>query len=241
MLRIARVLGVSRAALWMLRVETEARWLKLVARLWPPAIFARRRLQRQRNLLLNVACGPFVADGFVNLDLRRYADGVFPWDCRRSLPVADGSCSGIRIEHFLEHLDPRDELPRLLAECHRALAPGGVLRIIVPDTARYLRAYVEGGRRGFDALAIMNPFPDDLPTPLDIVNHVFHQWHEHRWAFDEENLSWRLREAGFDGVSVTEFRQSQLPALGAADRDEHAVYSLYVDCVKTAASARQAA
>lgn len=231
MLRIARAVGISRATLWAIRIELEALWVGLLVRVWPPRRLAWRRLRRERDLLLNVASGPFLVAGFVNLELRPYHAEVFRWDCRRSLPVADGSCRGIRIEHFVEHLDPRDELPPLLRDCHRALAPGGVLRIIVPDTARYLRAYVDGGRRGFDALDVPDPFPSDLPSRLDVVNHVFHQWHEHRWAYDLENLSWRLRDAGFDEIAVSRFRESRLPAL-AADRDEHAADSLYIECAR---------
>ena len=78
-----------------------------------------------------------------------------------------------------------------------------------------------------------DPLPSDLPTRLDVVNHVFHQWHEHRWAYDVENLSWRLREAGFANIERSRFQVSRLPSL-AADRDEHAAYSLYVECVKPA-------
>jgi predicted SAM-dependent methyltransferase len=206
MLRLARAVGVPRATLWAVRIELEAAWVGLVRRVWPPARLEWRALRNQRGLLLNVASGPFGIDGFVNLELRAYHKDVFRWDCRRSLPVGDQSCRGIRIEHFAEHLDPRDELPALLRDCHRALEPDGVLRIIVPDTARYLRAYVEGGRQGFDALDVPDPLPSDLPTRLDVVNHVFHQWHEHRWAYDVENLSWRLREAGFAGIERSHFK-----------------------------------
>lgn len=231
MLRLSRALGLTRATLWALRIEVEARWLWVVRHAWPPARLAWRALADRRHLLLNVGSGPFVLDGFVNLELRAYHRDVFRWDCRTSLPVADASCRGIRIEHFVEHLDPRDELPDLLIDCLRALEPNGVLRIIVPDTARYIRAYVESGRQGLDALAVPDPFPDDLPTKLDVVNHAFYQWHEHRWAYDVENLSSRLRAAGFDDIQRSGFGISRLPPLGA-DRDEHAPYSLYVECVR---------
>jgi len=233
MLQLARTLGVPRATLWAVRIECEALWVRVVNLAWPPARRVIRELRRRSGLLLNVASGPFALDGFVNLELRAYHPDIVRWDCRTSLPVRDGSCRGIRIEHFVEHLDPRDELPLLLSDCHRAMAEGGVLRVIVPDTARYLRAYVQGLRAGFDELATPDPFPSDLPTALDVVNHVFHQWHEHRWAYDVENLSWRLRAAGFTDLHVASFRESLLPAL-ALDRDEHAPYSMYVEGVKRA-------
>ncbi|MGE0041805.1 MAG: hypothetical protein AB7H88_17445 [Vicinamibacterales bacterium] len=231
--RLARRLGITRALLAALRVEAESAAIGARARAWPPARRALAAIRHGRGLLVNVACGPFPLDGFVNLDLRAYVAGVVPWDCRRSLPCADGACAGIRIEHWVEHLDPRDELPALLAACARALAPGGVLRIIVPDAGRFLAAYAAGGRGGFDALGVPDPLPDDLPTPLDVVAHTFHQWGEHRWGFDAENLAWRLSAAGLADVTREAFGRSRLAPLGA-DRAEHAKYSLYVEAVRPA-------
>ena len=93
-----------------------------------------------RGALVNVACGPQILDGFVNVDLLGPPPRI-RWDCRRSLPLADGGAAGIRVEQFVEHLDTREELPDFLRDCLRVLEPGGVLRIIVPDAARYLQAY----------------------------------------------------------------------------------------------------
>jgi hypothetical protein len=68
---------------------------------------------------------------------------------------------------------------------------------------------------------------------MDVVNHIFHQWHEHRWAYDFETLTHRLNVAGFTRVKQMQYRTSLLPVL-AQDRDVHAPYSLYVDAVKDA-------
>jgi predicted SAM-dependent methyltransferase len=189
-----------------------------------------RRLRAERNLLVNVACGPQILDGFVNLDLMGPPPRI-RWDCRRGLPLADGSAAGIRVEHFLEHIEPREELPAFLRDCHRVLELGGVLRVIVPDAERYLHAYCSPGLDGFRQLAVPDPFPQDLPTRMDVINHVFHSWHEHRWAYDSETLAHRLRAAGFNTIERAGFGQSRLPAL-AQDREHHAQYSLYVEALK---------
>src|SRR5882672_4629097 len=179
-----------------------------------------------RHVLVNVACGPQILDGFVNVELLGPPPRV-RWDCRTSVPVADGSAAGIRVEHFFEHIEPRQHVPAFLQDCRRALEPGGVLRVIVPDAERYLRAYCEPGLDGLRAMAVPIPFPDDLPTRMDVVNHVFHSWHEHRWAYDFETLSHRLRAAGFTVIERAGFGKSHLPAL-AQDREHHKPYSLYV-------------
>jgi predicted SAM-dependent methyltransferase len=194
----------------------------------------RSRLQELLALtdpIVNVACGPHVAPGFLNLDLEPCDPSVVHWDCRRSIPVGGGRAAGVRVEHFVEHLEAREELPAFLADVHRALRPGGVLRVIVPDAERYLRAYCRDDLAGFRELATPDPFPDDLPTRMDIINHVFHQRHEHRWGYDFETLANRLRAAGFARVERMGFAQSMDPRL-ACDRPVHAPYSLYVDAVK---------
>lgn len=190
------------------------------------------RLRAGRDLLVNVACGDHVLGSFVNLDLHPAAPGVLAWDSRRTLPLADGSARGIRVEHFVEHLETREELPAFLRDCHRGLRCGGVLRVIVPDAERYLHAYCRPDLLGFRELEVPDPFPLDLPTRMDVINHVFHQWHEHRWGYDFETLAHRLHQAGFTEVERSAYRQSREAAL-ADDRDVHAPYSLYVDAVKT--------
>jgi len=197
-----------------------------------PSWRRRLRVVRSRSgVLLNVACGPQVLEEFLNIDLLPAFPDVLAWDCRRSVPVADGAARGIRVEQFVEHLETREELPAFLKDCLRALAPAGVMRIIVPDGERYLRAYCADDDSGFRALAVPDPLPADLPTRMDVINHVFHQWHEHRWAYDFETLAHRLSEAGFPRVVRSAYRQSLLPEL-ADDRAVHAPYSLYVEAIK---------
>jgi predicted SAM-dependent methyltransferase len=211
-----------------LRLEVNAIGCKLAYLIFPWRWNRLRAVQVAQNQLVNVACGPHVAEGFLNIDLLPCDSRVMAWDCRRSLPVGDGCAAGIRVEHFLEHLDPRDELPTFLKNARRALRAGGVLRIVVPDAERFLRAYCRDDEQGFRELAVPEPFPGDLPTRMDIVNHVFHQWHEHRWAYDFETLAHRLRAAGFSRAERTSFAESMDPRL-ACDRAVHAPYSLYVD------------
>jgi predicted SAM-dependent methyltransferase len=224
-------LPITRFLFDQLRFEANA-WL---VRFQNAALPARRRRLKQilamRHLLVNVACGPQILDGFLNVELVGPPPRV-RWDCRTGVPVADQGAAGIRVEHFVEHLEPREHLPAFLGDCRRALEPGGVLRVIVPDAERYLRAYCEPGLEGLRTMAVPIPFPSDLPTRMDVINHVFHSWHEHRWAYDFETLSHRLRAAGFTVIERADFGTSRLPAL-AQDRRQHQPYSLYVEAIKS--------
>jgi len=224
-------LPVTQSMFDQLRFEANAWLVKGQNRALPARRKVLARVRALRGALVNVACGPQILDGFVNMDLLGPPPRIL-WDCRRSLPLADGGAAGIRVEQFVEHLDPREELPHFLRDCVRVLEPGGVLRIIVPDAARYLQAYCRLDLDGFRELAVPDPFPADLPTRMDVINHIFHQWGEHRWAYDFETLSLRLRTAGFVAIEQVGYQRSLLPAL-AQDRDVHAPYSLYVDAVKS--------
>jgi predicted SAM-dependent methyltransferase len=225
-------LPVTRWMFDQLRFEANAWLVSGQNRVLPARRRALARVRALRGALVNVACGPQILDGFVNVDLLGPPPRI-RWDCRRSLPFADAAVAGIRAEQFVEHLDSREELPDFLRDCLRALEPGGVLRVIVPDARRYLQAYCRPGLEGFRELGVPDPFPGDLPTRMDVVNHIFHQWGEHRWAYDFEALALRLRTAGFDTIEQVGYQRSLLPAL-ARDRDVHARYSLYVDAVKHA-------
>lgn len=224
-----------------IRVEVNAWTVGIGNRLIPARRRRLARLRRERGLLVNVACGPLALPGFVNLDLYATHPEVVLWDCRRRLPFAEGTVAGLRAEQFFEHLETREEVPDFLSECRRVLAPGAVLRIVVPDAGRYLAAYcrsLDGGDlSGFRELAVPEPFPADLPTRMDVVNHTFHQWQEHRWGYDFETLAHRLRTAGFRRIEQTAYRRSLDPRLAGdaehpADATVHAPYSLYVDAVR---------
>jgi predicted SAM-dependent methyltransferase len=224
-------LPVTRFLFDQVRLELNVGMIGIANVLAPAQRRTLARLRRTQGVLVNVACGPNALAGFVNLDLFPTASGVVRFDCRRRLPFADGAVDGIRVEHFVEHLDVREELPNFLRDALRVLRAGGVLRVIVPDAGRYLHAYCAHDLSEFRALGVPEPFPDDLPTRMDIVNHVFHQWHEHRWAYDFDTLADRLRQAGFSRIEQTAFQQCQDPRL-AQDAPNHAPYSLYVDAVK---------
>jgi predicted SAM-dependent methyltransferase len=228
-----RQMPITRFLFEQIRIELNAFGVRSGNVLLPWRFRKIKSLHALRDVRVNVASGPFPLKGFINLDLNKCRPEVIAWDCRWDLPFDDDSVAGIRAEHFFEHLETKEELPSFLCDCHRVLKSGGVLRIIVPDAGRYLYAYTRADLSGFAELAAPIPFPAELPTKLDVVNHVFHQGHEHRWGYDFESLSSRLRSAGFERVEKMSYRKSLDPQLGE-DRELHAPYSLYVDAVKTA-------
>lgn len=79
-----------------------------------------------------------------------------------TLPLADGSARAVYCSHVLEHLWP-ETIERVVDECRRVLAPGGVLRIVVPD----LLAAFERARDGNPAFVAVARELEVLPPLLE--------------------------------------------------------------------------
>ncbi len=96
--------------------------------------------------LVNVGCGNRIHPSWLNLDLHAAVPGVVACDLTKGLPVKDGEADVVYSAAVLEHVRAEDT-PAFLRECHRALAPGGHLRIAVPDFEAQAREYLASVER----------------------------------------------------------------------------------------------
>jgi predicted SAM-dependent methyltransferase len=206
------------------RPEIHLAWLRLTRR----GIDA--RFEDGHNLLVNVGCGSLGLDDWVNIDCYPAKGVTCVRDCRTSLPLSDGSARGIFTEHFFEHLDYYDEAPRFLAECRRVLQPGGVLRIIVPDGAKYMRAYFDSG---WTAMRTFSPImsASDFRTKMEVVNAHFRQGGQHRFSYDYETLSRLLQDNDLTEINERAYRSSSVAEL-EIDSEERASESLVVEAAR---------
>lgn len=198
----------------------------------------RHRLAELQGCRVNIGCGPRPTPGWVNLDVLP-AEGVQFWDCRRGLPFSDNAVSAIYSEHSFEHLDLETEAKPFLQECLRCLGPGGVIRLIVPDAGAYLGLY---GKQ-WDLLAAKRPLEHTengwrdhwsenvYSTQMQLINWVFRQDYEHKYAYDEETLILILRQAGFSQIARQSYGISFDPQM-AKDREDRSGESLYVEAIK---------
>ena len=196
-----------------------------------------RRYRNSDNLLVNVGPGPYGKAGWVNVDVFKGPLVDCLYDCRKSLPFPDASVRGIFCEHFFEHIDYTEEVPHFLSECHRFLKKDGVLRLILPDAEKYLRAYCNGGWEELARVRPLDPEHTDphsnckYNTPMELVNVVFRQGHEHKFAYDFETLRFLLQRYGFSKVVRQEYGTTLMPEL-CLDLVARASESIYVDARK---------
>lgn len=158
---------------------------------------------------LHLGCGDHVLDGWANIDALGLS-GVIPWDLTNPLPVAESTVDFIFSEHFIEHIT-LEQGRRLVADCHRVLRPGGVVRLSTPDLMKLVEEYLADR---VDEWTDVNWTP---ATPCQLVNEAVRQW-GHQFIYDFSELDLMLRAAGFREVRRVSWRQSDYAELRGLER-----------------------
>ena len=134
---------------------------------------------------LHLGCGRRHIPGFVHIDLVE------------KLPFPGSSASLIYASHVLEHFD-RNAYRQVLAEWFRVLAPGGILRLAVPDFAACAAIYYESGL--IDGLSGL--------VGLIVGGQRDHNDY-HKMIFDEPFLRQELLSTGFNEVRQWDWRTTE--------------------------------
>lgn len=169
----------------------------------------------------NLGCGPHYLDGWVNVDLIDKdpitPDKVldfrhFPWAIKKS------SATELMASHVLEHFNKEDGY-KFIAECHRILRRGGLLRLAVPDMDKFIYAHqtgdkgILGGYRWEDMNLCMG---GDQSEAIEFLRH--------KYMYSFESLAYILEKQGF------EVKRRNRPL--KIDNTQYEAISLYVDAVK---------
>ena len=198
---------------------------------------------------LNLGCGPVQPPGWVNIDGSNRAwlasklplvDGLLTrfgllsptehgahtkyWDLAKSLPYADSTVSCIYSGEMWEHFE-YDAAHRLTGQCYRALAPGGVLRVCVPDGPTFWHNYL----KKYDQVMALPRRQRDGQILYDHVKMYFddictrRRWlgsmgHTHKWQYDEVQLIEMFEANGFAEVERQSFHHSRIPGIEAVER-----------------------
>lgn len=92
--------------------------------------------------LLNLGCGVSYHPSWINIDFVSTGPGVTAHNLLSGIPFQDHSFDAVYHSHVLEHLS-REEAQDFIAQCHRVLKPGGILRIAVPDLEGIVKCYLK--------------------------------------------------------------------------------------------------
>jgi SAM-dependent methyltransferase len=193
---------------------------------------------------LNVGSGPAAAAGWIGIDgswqarlaghrwlaraasrllgieIGHWPQGIVYRNIKRGLGYGEGSVAVVYASHLIEHLY-REEAQRFLRDVRRALLPGGVCRIVVPDVAAIVGWYLAhqrepAGQRkqsSSDLLMGLMLLRPERPRGAGLVGLV-RQWtdlHEHKWMYDQQGLLALVADAGFVDVSPRAYLDSVIP------------------------------
>lgn len=153
---------------------------------------------------LHIGAGQESIPGWINIDNQPLKGVDRVLDVRQGLPFA--GVASIYAEHFLEHLT-LDEGLAFLAECRRALAPDGVLRLSTPNLDWVMLTHYRG------------PSTDEKDAQVDCfrLNRAFHAW-GHRFLYNRATLSAAVRTAGFETTVFRTYGESDRPEFSGLER-----------------------
>ncbi len=135
--------------------------------------------------------------------------GVTAWDLRRGLPTSLLNLDYAYSEHFIEHITKKDAA-RLLADVHRALRPGGVLRLSTPDLEELVNVYLNGPLDEWEDVSWVSA------SRRALLNEGMRSW-GHLYLYDFEELASLLAEVGFDSIERVNWRESTHQELTALE------------------------
>jgi hypothetical protein len=146
----------------------------------------RRRRASGDGERVNLGCGRWKLSGYVNIDPDPSVDPDVCTDALtylRELP--SDSVTEVYMGHFLEHLE-RDDALGVLSVTRRVLKPGGLVGIVVPDTAAIIDK-IHAGELDLDEACRLYFYSTVQPS-------------RHRWSYDEQTLGRLLAEAEYEVV-----------------------------------------
>ena len=151
---------------------------------------------------LHLGCGLQVFPGWDNLDIDPRKPGVIKQDLTKPLVYPDNSVDFIYNEHFIEHITD-DQGTLFLNECFRVLKKGGYLRISCPDLELHVQDYVNNFLFRYKSINL------NFRNKCHFLNSACRDW-AHLYLYDEEDLSQKLKNIGFKGISRKKYHQSDI-------------------------------
>src|SRR5215207_3868086 len=171
---------------------------------------------------LNWGCGEHTREGWINSDIKEAPGVDVVGDVRSGLPLASESVDYAVSVHALPELSYPELVPAL-EELLRVLKPQGVLRLILPDLDKAVRAYLDRDEEYFHHVR------DDADSPGGrFITQIL--WYGYsRSLFTAEFASELLRRAGFVDVGVCAAGETRSRFAEIVELDNREDESFYIE------------
>ena len=177
---------------------------------------AKKLLKSNNTIKLEIGSGPKTGtNGWATMDL---CDGCdLYWDLNNKIPFPDNSLEMIYSSHVMEHF-PYQDLVKMLSDCFRMLKSGGVYSACVPNARIFVEGYNNPEKFDKNFLSYKPGIISELK--MDFLNYIFYLDGQHKYMFDEENLTNLLKKIGFVSVELRDFD----PSLDLAERKHESLF-----------------
>jgi predicted SAM-dependent methyltransferase len=154
---------------------------------------------------LQLGAGGNDPTGWLNTDIAPRGDEVY-LDATKRYPFPDGSFQYVFSEHMIQAV-PWEGGVAMLKECYRVLAPGGRLRVVTPNLAKFVQLLTGNpdadAQRFIAAKLRLASWPESPVTGAYIFNRQVRDWGT-QFLYDSATLRKSLELAGFK--KITEYR-----------------------------------
>ena len=175
---------------------------------------------------LHIGCGPFVMEGWLNVDIQCHRPDIRYMDAGKPYPFPDHSFDYIYSEHLFEHLSVEEQTV-MLQECYRILKPGGRMRLAMPNQHFLMELYLhpdkECNRRylawSYRLFGMKQGVPEvaEKNYPTYVINNFFRLW-GHQFIHTPESLKELAEGIGFHDIRPYSIGKSDTLALQGLER-----------------------
>jgi predicted SAM-dependent methyltransferase len=184
----------------------------------------------QEKVKINLGSGHWKLEGWVNVDIDLESLPDVAANLSGGLPFDTGVARLMHTEDFIDQLEI-EKAAEFLCECHRILAPGGILRVLTPDMQKLADLYLNDPKRLREMWEKFVGVDLFLGTAGEVFNSGM-RFAGHTFLYDEETFKALSSRCGFEARKV-EFQQSEEPELRGVDlRSPAEAISLYFDCYR---------
>jgi predicted SAM-dependent methyltransferase len=154
---------------------------------------------------LQLGAGGNDPTGWLNTDIAPKRDEVY-LDATKRFPFPDGSFHYVFSEHMISVVSWKGGIA-MLKECYRVLAPGGKLRVVTPNLAKFVQLLAGNpdadAQRFIAAKLRLTGWPKSPVSGAYIFNRQVREWGS-QFLYDPATLRKSFELAGFK--QITEYR-----------------------------------